>query len=213
MSVVFGDPAMVTTRKPGAIKIVWGVREVFKHACKRDAMFDSLIISHVTEEPMQKIADYLGLELKKGNAIAGTRSKIPTILFHFEYWLWCYFVEECKYPVLDMPWALSDYTIKCVNMTLYVWLGFMRVPGQSWYFLKDRTTVWHAMTLHGRGADEGNWNLDVDPEPLALLTAPGFTARAPGFKSRKRGPPATGSSRRKEAKLLQKERDGSCGAQ
>ena len=129
------------------VKHRWSLRDVFKHALNKDGMFDILFMSNVARDPIKTIAEYAGLELKSGNAIAGTTPTIPKELIPLEDLLWFYFVEDCACRKPNLPSPLSDNAVLCGNMTLYIWISFLRLPGQKWHVIKDRTTVWQAM-LH-----------------------------------------------------------------
>ena len=136
------------------MKVCWGLREVFKHCFNKDGLFDCLIITNVTRDPIRTMADYVGVKLKRGNVIAGTSSNVPKPFCNLERELWKSFEKEAKTAVLDLPCPLNEEAIQSVYMTLYAWFSFLRVPNQSWDFLKNGVTLWREIQDATKDDDE-----------------------------------------------------------
>ena len=169
MAAAFGPSVVHTEMELKDLITEWDVGDVFKIVWNMDEFYPTMIMGNVTKEPLGLIAEYAGLPLRHGNLIAGTESIIRLRMMYVEAKLFCLWTAECKEriwskdPVQNLPSPLSDDAIMCANQTLYVWIGFLRGPGQDWRHVKYGKSQWSAIRVPRRSlappADDDDDNL------------------------------------------------------
>ena len=126
------------------LKMVYDVIEEAPASGEANRCFEFLVVKNVTEEIIDTIAGYLGVNIRTyGNALCGSKPYIPICIRQLANTLWKSF-ESCFDDIWYLPTPLNVASCRKVYVAVYIWLGFMRLPKQSFKSLCSGEKMWEA---------------------------------------------------------------------
>ena len=117
-------------------------------------IYIQMFVGNVTGDPLRTIAAFLGLSLANGSALSGAKPKVPFEIQMLERHLWAAFAKHCCPVSPELPSPVSSRSAKAVSATLYVWMTFLRIRGQSWKFLKEGILLWEILNAPRTAEDD-----------------------------------------------------------
>ena len=140
------------------IKMRWEPNHTYQLLKEGGQVCDQVFVGNVTGDALRGIADFIGETLADGNVLSGEAPQIPFVIKMFEQRLVAAWLEHCVPVSPELPSPVNDEWAKAVPATLYVWMRFQRLRGQSWEFIKDGTLCWE--TLNAPLKDDEDVSVD-----------------------------------------------------